>query len=261
VIQNMEGYRTSRLAWGTASARPLTIGFWTNHQRSGVYSVVIQNELGNRCYVATYTQANSATSQYNVITIPGDTTGTWGKINDRGMTLSFAMAAGTTYTAPAANTWLSGSYWAAPGQVNGVVTTGDVFRLTGVVVLPGIEAPSAERSPLIMRPYDQELVTCQRYWQQLGQKFSGRCESTTRASGIAALIQPMRAAPTVSLRTANATSALVSNTTIYTVTSISGVSPALESIYFAADVSAATLVFGQAVTGFATNWINCDARL
>ena len=41
----------------------------------------------------------------------------------------------------------------------------DIFRITGVVVLPGIEAPSAARSPLIMRPYDQELLTCQRYWQ------------------------------------------------------------------------------------------------
>jgi hypothetical protein len=47
-----------------------------------------------------------------------------------------------------------------------VAATSDVFRITGVVVLPGIEAPSAARSPLIMRPYDQELLICQRYWQK-----------------------------------------------------------------------------------------------
>jgi hypothetical protein len=38
------------------------------------------------------------------------------------------------------------------------------MRISGVTVLPGIEAPSAARSPFIMRPFDQELVTCQRYF-------------------------------------------------------------------------------------------------
>ena len=56
---------------------------------------------------------------------------------------------------------------AAPGQVNGVAATTDFFRLTGVVVLPGIEAPTAAQSPLIMRPYDQELMTCKRYYQKI----------------------------------------------------------------------------------------------
>ena len=48
--------------------------------------------------------------------------------------------------------------------MNGVAATSDRFRITGVVLLPGTEAPSAARSPLIMRPFDQELVTCQRYY-------------------------------------------------------------------------------------------------
>ena len=38
------------------------------------------------------------------------------------------------------------------------------FSITGVTVLPGTQAPTAAQSPNIMRPYDQELVTCQRYW-------------------------------------------------------------------------------------------------
>jgi hypothetical protein len=76
------------------------------------------------------------------------------------------MACGATFTAPSANAWLAGNYLAAPGQVNAVAATSDVFRITGVTVLPGSEAPSAARSPFIMRPFDQELVTCQRYWQK-----------------------------------------------------------------------------------------------
>jgi hypothetical protein len=65
------------------------------------------------------------------------------------------------------------SYLAAPGQVNGVTATSDAFRITGVVVLPGIAAPTAAQSPLIMRPYDQELMTCKRYYETLAFPVSG----------------------------------------------------------------------------------------
>ena len=163
--QRIEGNRTVCLGWGFASAQPITIGFWTGHHRTGLYGVAVGNSDATRSYVATYTQAAADTWQYNVVTIPGCSDGTWLYDNGSGIMLKFAVAAGTTYTASSANVWLNGSYMAAPGQVNGVGTTSDIFRLTGVVVLPGIEAPSAARSPLIMRPFDQELLTCKRYYQ------------------------------------------------------------------------------------------------
>ena len=163
--QVIEGYRIIRLAWGTANAQPLTIGFWTWHTVTGLYSVSLRATGGGRSYVATYNQIANA-PQYNVVTIPGCTDGTWNIDNTIGIILTFSLACGTQFTAPAANTWSSGNYVAAPGQVNAVASTSNFFRLTGVVVLPGIEAPSAARSPLIMRPYDQELVTCQRYYEK-----------------------------------------------------------------------------------------------
>jgi hypothetical protein len=168
LCQRIEGHRVVRLGWGFSSAQPITIGFWTAHNRTGKYSVGITNSAATRAYMTTYTQAAADTWQYNVITIPGCQDGAWLYNNAAGMVLNFSVAMGTTYTAPSANSWLTGQYLAAPGQINGVAATSDFFRLTGVVVLPGIEAPSAERSPLIMRPYDQELVTCKRYYQKNG---------------------------------------------------------------------------------------------
>jgi hypothetical protein len=162
---SIEGYRISRLAWGTASAQPITIAFWSNHYRAGLWSGTIRNNANNRYYAFTYTQAASGGSQYNVITIPGDTTGTWTADNSAGIVIAFAVASGTTQTAPTANTWAAGSYIAAPGQVNGVTTTSDVFRITGVIVLPGTQAPTATQSPYIMRPYGEELLTCKRYYE------------------------------------------------------------------------------------------------
>ena len=165
LLQRIEGYRISRLAWGTASAQPITLAFWSAHNRTGVYSATIRNATSNRSYAFTYAHAVTNVAQYNIVTIPGDTTGTWTADNSVGMIITFAMACGTTSTAPSANAWLAGGYFAAPGQINGVAAVTDVFRITGVVVLPGIEAPSATRSPLIMRPYDQELAICKRYFQ------------------------------------------------------------------------------------------------
>ena len=167
VVHYVEGYRVARLAWGTANAQPLTVAFWSKHRTAGLYSVSVHNGAGNRSYVATYTQSVAATAQYNVITIPGDTAGTWTSDNTKGLLLSFAFACGTTYTAPSVNTWLAGNYVAASGQVNGVGTIGNTaLGLTGVMLLPGNEAPAAARSPFIMRPFPQELEICRRYYEK-----------------------------------------------------------------------------------------------
>jgi hypothetical protein len=173
VFQVIEGYRVSRLGWGTAGAQPITLGFWTAHARAGTYSVVVKNEASTRAYATTYTQSVAGVMQYNTVTIPGCTDGTWIKTDTAGMAVLFtvAAAAGGTYTAPTNNSWLTSNYISALGQINGVAATSDVFRITGVVVLPGIEAPSAARSPLIMRPYDQELLTCRRYYAKYAANF------------------------------------------------------------------------------------------
>jgi hypothetical protein len=166
VTQMLEGYRISRLGWGTANAQPITIGFWSDHTGAGVYSGTVRNGAVTRSYAFTYTQNVSNIPQYNTVTIPGCTDGVWPSDNTLAMTISFAMASGSTLTAPSANTWLNGNYIAAPGQVNSVATTSGVLRITGVIVLPGIEVPTAARSAFIMRPFDQELDICQRYYEK-----------------------------------------------------------------------------------------------
>lgn len=162
---NMEGYRVARLAWGTNSARPITISFWSNHHQTGLYSGSVRNASGARSYVFTYTQSVADTPQYQTVTIPGDTTGTWLNTNGIGIILTFCNGSGTTFTG-AAGAWSASNLLGATGTVNGVSATTDVFRLAGVVVLPGIIAPGADQHPLIFRPYDAELILCQRQYEK-----------------------------------------------------------------------------------------------
>jgi hypothetical protein len=126
--------------------------------------------------------------------------------------LLFTLACGSTYTSASNNNWLTTNTLAALGQINAVAATTDVFRLTGVIVLPGNEGPSAARSPFIMRPFPQELELCKRYWQKSynyaslpgsvgssGSLFHYAVTLATVASGgsVARFGVSMRAAPTV----------------------------------------------------------------
>ena len=199
LAQRIEGYRIARLAWGTVNAQPLTVAFWSAHVRPGVYSGTVRNNAGNRTYAFTYTQAVTNVPQYNVITVPKCVDGVWDAINGVGLSITFAAAAGANHVAPVANAWSAGNYLAAPGQVNAVGSTADVFRITGVTVLPGIYAPTAEQSPLIMRPYDQELATCRRYFQTYNNLLlQGNNSSGAPVYNSFPLSPVMRSAPTLS---------------------------------------------------------------
>ena len=168
VYTSIEAYRVTRLAFGTASAQPITIAFWTAHHRTGLYSGIVRNSAANRNYAFTYTQNVADTWQYNVITIPGDTAGTWvSGTNANGLTIIFAVAAGSSMIALSANAWLgSGPYAAAPGQVNAIAATSDFFQLTGFILLPGIYAPTAARSPPYSCGCMIKGVICQRYYRK-----------------------------------------------------------------------------------------------
>lgn len=167
LYQSVEGLRVARLAWGTANAQPITICFWSAHHRTGLYSFSVNNVApANRSYVAPYTQVAADVPQYNVVTVPGDTAGTWGSSNATAINCQFTIAyGGGALTAPSTNSWQAGNYVAASGQVNGVGTTADLTTLAGFIIIPGIEAPSAVRSPFIMRHSAEEIRVCQRYFR------------------------------------------------------------------------------------------------
>ncbi len=164
VKQAIEGFRTSRLQWGKASAQPVSIGFWTKIHRPGAYSGSIRNPGFTRSYPFSFTQNVADTWEYKTVTVPGDVTGTWiGNTNGIALELDFTMAAGPGLQGPV-NVWSPAGYIGVTGTINGVAATTDTFQITGVVVLPGVELPSALKAPFIMRQYDQERMLCRRYY-------------------------------------------------------------------------------------------------
>jgi hypothetical protein len=164
IFQQFEGYRVSRLAFGTAAAMPISIGFWTKIHRPGMYSGSIRSGGANRSCPFTFTQNAADTWEYKTVTVPGDTVAALPGGNAQAMNISFALTSGSGL-AGTAGAWAAANLIAATGASNGVAATTDTFQITGVVMLPGIEFPSAARAPFIMRPFDQELHTCMRYFE------------------------------------------------------------------------------------------------
>jgi hypothetical protein len=160
IRQIIEGFNTADLAFGTASAKTITLSFWVYSSLTGTFGGSIQNSAANRSYVYSYTIASANTWQQVTATIPGDTSGTWiGATNGTGLVLyiTYSAAAGNV---GAAGSWTANDYRAPTGQTNVLGTNGATFYITGVQLETGSTATSFD-----VRSYPTELMMCQRYYE------------------------------------------------------------------------------------------------
>ena len=164
----IEANRIVGLGWGTAAAKPLTVGFWVKSPVAGTFPIYAVGTVEGSGQGATITIAAPDVAQweFKVVTVSGDTAGTWLKGSGLGLDVSFALMAGSGVTAVPGG-WGAGSFVAAPGQVNNIADVTDTFFFTGLLVLPGILAPTAAQAPLVMRTADKELEACKRLWRKL----------------------------------------------------------------------------------------------
>jgi hypothetical protein len=162
IEQKIEGYNTADLAWGSASAKTITLSFWIRSSLTGSFGGCIRNEDGNRFYPFTYTVSSSNTWEQKSVTIAGDTTGTWATTNGTGVWLVFSLGAGTDYSGTAGAWTGTGTPYAPTGSVSVVGTNGATFYITGVQLEVGSTATSFD-----YRPYGTELALCQRYYAKM----------------------------------------------------------------------------------------------
>jgi hypothetical protein len=115
IFQNIEGFSTADLAWGTASAQTVTLSFWVRSSLTGTFGGSISNNGLDRSYPFTYTINSANTFEYKTITIAGDTTGTWvGATNGLSMRVYFGLGVGSTYSGTA-GAWAATRYQSATG--------------------------------------------------------------------------------------------------------------------------------------------------
>ena len=164
VVQPIEGLNISDFAWGTASAKTITLSFQVYSSLTGTFGGALSNSASNRSYPFTYTISSANTWTSISITISGDTSGTWLTTNGVGVYVYLGLGVGSTYSGTAGS-WSGGTYLSATGAVSVVGTSGATFYITGVQLEIGTSATPFER-----RLYNQELANCQRYFEY----FEGR---------------------------------------------------------------------------------------
>jgi hypothetical protein len=195
LYQKIEGFNTVDLAYGTSSAKLVTISFWAQSSVTGNYSAVLENSAGTQNYVAPFTISAANTWEFKTIQIPGATSGTWLTDSNTGLTFYIVLGAGSTFDTTA-NTWVSGKY-SVSGHVDIGATNGATFTVTGVQL-----EQNYQPTPFEQLPVGVELALCQRYYQQ----FTSTVGDNSFCTGVLYLStlflgalswSPMRAAPIV----------------------------------------------------------------
>lgn len=192
--QTIEGYNFYKIA-----QKPMTLSFWVKATTAGIYCASFTNSGADRSYVAEYTVNSSNTWEYKSIVVPASPSGgTWNYNNGAGLTVRFALAAGTTYQTTAGS-WQTGNFAATSNQVNGVNTGATDFRITGVMLNEG---PVAAPFSLFAKGYTAEHIACQRYYE-LGH-FKHFFGGTTGSKAITHSYRvPKRATPTLAFSGSN----------------------------------------------------------
>jgi hypothetical protein len=196
ISQPVEGFNSADFAWGTANAQTVTLSFWVRSSLTGTFGGSLRNGDGTRSYPFSYNISAANTWEYKTVTAAGDTTGTWGTGNGRGVMVFFSLGNGTDRLGTA-GAWNANNNQGATGQVNPIATSGATWAITGVQLEKGSNATSFD-----YRSIGTELALCQRYYQVL-KGLTAVANTTTSVLGCFSIFTPMRASPTLGKTSGN----------------------------------------------------------
>lgn len=194
--QPIEGSNLTRLRYGAANARPVTIAFQLRPSYSGPAGFSLINVANSSALRSAVHRLDLVANQDNFFcfTMPGDQAAALLTNNVASLQARWCFGAGTSLQTTAMDTWAAGNLAGPPDITNMGAVAGNNIVLSGTVMLPGIVPITQAMLPLLARPYDDELRKCERY-------FSRRFY--TMQNNIAYLVQrhrvSMRSTPTVTL--------------------------------------------------------------
>ena len=194
--QCIEGNNVADLRWGTANARAITISFWVRSSLTGQFGGALRNNAADRSYPFSYTIVAANTWEQKVITVAGDTSGTWLTTNGTGIEIVWNLGSVSSYLATA-GAWTAANIIGATGDTSVVGTNGATWYITGVQLEEG-----SVPTPFEYRQYGTELALCQRYYFRFvpGASSSfvtgGYNSSSTAFQGFLSFPVSMRTSPT-----------------------------------------------------------------
>lgn len=201
LMQWIEKNNVIDFGYGLSSAKTCTVSFWVKASVIGTYSAFIYNIGGAsstpRTNVTPFTVNSSNTWEFKTITFIGDVGATtWQSLADIGQGLLFGVDLGSGTNRATSNTGIwqenTAGYVKTSNSVNLLANSGATFQLTGVQIEEGSVATRFEQ-----RPYQTEIVFCQRYYRRPAGCTGSFISSTVATIGVALHGSPLRTQPTI----------------------------------------------------------------
>ena len=162
--QKIEPQNLQHLAYGTSSAKKMTLSFWVRSNKTGTYALSLQQDDNSNKQVSfNYSISSADTWEKKTISIPADTSGVINNDTGEGINVTWWLTVGTNMTSGT----LRNTAWTAYAQADQAVghnvnladSTSNTWYLTGVQLEVSDYATDFEH-----RSYNDELQRCLRYY-------------------------------------------------------------------------------------------------
>ena len=214
--QTIEAQNVQQLAYGTSSAKKVTLSFWVKSTITGTFALgLYKPDSTAQIHVKTYTISSASTWEYKTITFEANALSGGAIANDNGagIEVTWHLAVGSTYKGTdTSSSWAnySNAAWGNGQGTDAVITTANAtYQITGVQLEVGDTA-----TPFEHRSIGQELALCQRYFQKSVQNGSTSYPSSDGyARGMYLFPVRMRNDPTGAYTDASGGGSVVGNET------------------------------------------------
>ena len=180
--QIIEATNVARLAFGTSSAKTVTLSFYVKSSYAATWAVALGSLTGDvwpgnatRTHIKSYTTDSANTWERKTITFPGDTSGTWAKTGTGGgLSVIWDLGSGGNHQGAATSTWVNSDDFRFSGAKNVADSANGSWQITGIQLEIGDTATEYEHVPV-----QYELQRCQRYFYCGNTLASGSWNSPT----------------------------------------------------------------------------------